>query len=144
MPILCKTKKNKIMTHYHLYIIAGATIDSGTVFYRVRIGTGRQADRDFLYLLATATSCGYYFEKWSDDVDDFLQKIRRSFERDGIQFQLREIKARQLVRALKANIQLPISSDFLKNSYHMRNLLDGNYLLSCRMAYPAKGKTKKT
>ena len=132
------------MTHYHLYIIAGATIDSGTVFYRVGIGTGRQADRDFLYLLATATSCGYYFEKWSDDVDDFLQKIRRSFERDGLTFQLREIKARHLVRALKAGIQLPLSTDLLKNENHMRHFLDANYLLSCRMAYPAKGNTKKT
>ena len=122
------------MTHYYLFIQAGSTIGTDSVFYKVGVGTGRQANRDYLFLLAHAISCGYYFEKWSLQVADFFAQIEQYMESEGLPCELRLVKARDLVRALKANITIPLQANALSNEHHMRHYLNANYFLSNRMA----------
>lgn len=90
--------------HYYYYIEAGAAIDCGSRFFRVGIGTSRQAVRDYLFLTAHAVSNGFYFERDSEPVSQFLTKISSSFGyRSVADLPLTQVDARELVRCIKSN-----------------------------------------
>lgn len=114
-----------VMNSYYLYIQAGAIIDESASFYKVAVGTSRQANRDYLFLLAHAEQHAHYFELWSADVAEFVNKIAQSLCRDSLPLQL--VKARDLVRCLKAAESMPLSAAFLHNQHQLRNILDTNY-----------------
>lgn len=50
------------MTRNYIYIEAGREIDMSSRFFRVSIGTNKQANRDYLFLLAWATDHNYFRE----------------------------------------------------------------------------------
>lgn len=113
------------MTHYHLYIDAGATIDSTSRFYKVAIGTSRQALRDQHFLLHHAAAHNHYFVIWSHEVDVFLSKIKISLYPDSIL--LEPIAARDLVRNFKTFIRQPFSQVMLEEHSHQESFFNLDY-----------------
>lgn len=119
------------MTHYHLYIEAGRMIDENSHFYKVGIGTSQQADRDYLFLVAHAANHGHYFAIWSDEVSDFLAKVKKSLNLDFVPLQ--PISARDLVRHFKAGTMPQLSPNVLKNADSMRKFFNLDYLIASNL-----------
>lgn len=116
------------MTHYHSFIEANRIIDGDTHFYRVAVGSGKQADRDYLYLQAYAAQHQCYFNPYSRDVDDFLTQIARSLGGSSVlDLHIRAITARELVRHLKAGTAPALSNAQLANTAHQLRYLNLNY-----------------
>ena len=120
------------MTHYYYYIDTGRQIDATTKFYRVAVSSSKQGDRDYLYLLARASDCGHYFARDSADVSAFLQRIAKSLYGssccDAIsRLNVQMVKARDLVRAFKASVSLPLSQVALSNHNDQMNALNSCY-----------------
>lgn len=127
------------MVHYWNLICAGAQIDETTKFFRVAIGTTKQADRDFLFLTAFATSHGYFFEKDCPQVSEFTKKCLLSCSDlpDGAELvpnKIQLVSARNLVRALKAAEALPMSQNQIANFNHVAHFLSLNYRVFSRPA----------
>lgn len=113
------------MMHYYYFIVAGREIDENTRFYKVRIGSSKQAQRDFLYLTSYSVDHGHYFSILNDTSVEFVCKVQKSIH-------LKEIPwiycdARDLVRALKKDVQLVEVSGVHKNADYQRKFLDINY-----------------
>lgn len=119
------------MIHYHLYIAAGAELDATAKFFKVAIGSSKQDQRDYLFLLAHSVDHFHYFEQWSSEVDAFLDKCwtLAGLERKLIQ----RVSARELVRALKANTFPSLSQQYLHNVHYMRNALDIAYRIQSNL-----------
>lgn len=113
------------MTHKYLYIEAGAQIDATTHFFIVWLGNSKQADRDYLYLVANATNHNHYFKLWSKEVDDFIVKVRESLHLNSLPFQ--SVTARALVRSFKSSTSVMMDAKMLHNSDYQRRFLDTNY-----------------
>ena len=95
------------MTHYYCLIIAGDVIDESSLIYRVGVGTSLQCNRDYLFLLAHAVDHGWYFEKWSAEVMEFVRKIAASLSptnsndpSDAIS--IHGASVREIVRSIKS------------------------------------------
>lgn len=135
------------MTRKYLFIEeSGAEVCATSRFFIVRCSQqGAQNLRDYLYLVAYATDHGHYFSLWSQDVAKFVQKISGSLGFDvSERFQM--IRARDLVRALRASLNIPLDSNVLLNHDRMRKYLDLNYRVLARLREnpPACGNTSKT
>lgn len=113
------------MTHYHIYIAAGNVLDGSSKFFKVGIGASKQANRDYLFLLAHATDNGHFFEAWSDKVDEFLMKIRHSLGYHYLPMEV--VDARSLVRAIKSGTAIPLNQSHLHAADQQRKALDLNY-----------------
>lgn len=120
------------MTHYHYYVTAGDQVDATSCIYLVAVGHGRQADRDYLFLMANSVNCGHYFAIRSSESSDFIVRLQESTLPDILP--VIKIKARDLVRNIKASLREPLSAASLHNAHHMRNYLSTQYLLSSRTA----------
>lgn len=119
------------MTKYHFYIVAGQQVDSTAKFFRVGIGTTKQADRDFLFLLKYAADNGHYFSVWSREVDDFIHRLADSLNLDCLPIQA--VNARELVRSFRERTSLPFSQDALKNTNAMRYAFNVDYRISSNL-----------
>ena len=120
------------MTHYYYLIIAGALLDETTEFYKVGVGTTRQADRDFLFLTAFAASHNYYFEKVDVESSDFYLRCQKSVAGGGdphgtLTTRAHCVSARELVRALKKSEAVPVSENVSRNVNHQLHFLSVNY-----------------
>lgn len=120
------------MTHFFLIIMAGRQIDESSKFFKVSIGTSKQADRDYLYLTSFCVSHGYFFNVWTSKVADFLEKVAKSIygehdENALLKLPTTKISARNLVRMLKANEQLSPTKVLNQNQSHLLDLIDTNY-----------------
>lgn len=120
------------MTHYYYLICAGSQVDTNSRFYRVGVGTSRQADSDFLFLTAAAVDKGWYFERVSAASDDFVSKIAESLypDDDGtkmIRLKIRQCLIRDVVRAIKKGEALPADVNSAKNRLNSLHYLSLNY-----------------
>lgn len=120
------------MTHYYCLIMAGREIDETTTIYKVGVGASRQSDRDYLYLLASAVDNNWYFEKWSNDVAQFVRNVLDSITPpnsddplDGVL--VKGVHIRELVRALKNGTAIPSCDNAIQNAHHLRQWLSLNY-----------------
>lgn len=127
------------MTHSYLYIEAGRIIDENSKFYRVFVGTSRQANRDFLFLLAHAESNNYFLQITSQVTDDYLLNIAKSlpgfqkhFPFDNLNLQ--QVQIRDLVRAIKAHEAIKRHDQTQNFSTQQRELLDSAYFTFKNMA----------
>ena len=120
------------MTHYYLYIEAGARLDDTSKFYSVGIGSSLQGNRDRKFLEHYAALKGHYFAIWSDDVDEFLAKVKNSLSSHSVQ--TRMISARNLVRSFKTATMVPESAASLKTAHHQRYMMNLDYRISCNLA----------
>lgn len=87
------------MTRIYHYVLAGTVVNGTSQIYKVRIGTGAQARRDYLFLMAYSVDHGHYFEIQSLKSSEFLQRLQNSL--DDIVIPIQHVSARELVRALK-------------------------------------------
>lgn len=108
------------MTHYYYLIAAGRVIDDTTKYYKIAVGTSKQANRDYLTILALATEKNWYFEVVSQKSTEFVTKIAESVAESqvtlpllSLHFQL--MSARDFVRAQKQHISVPLTSDSCRN-----------------------------
>lgn len=109
-----------VMTHYYYLIAAGRVIDDTTKYYKIAVGTSKQANRDYLTILALATEKNWYFEIVSPKSTEFVTKIAESVTDSqvtlpllSLHFQL--LSARDFVRAQKQHISVPLTSDSCRN-----------------------------
>ena len=127
------------MTHQHVLIIAGDQVDGDSQFFRVTIGTSKQATSDYLYLVSFAANHGYYFERRTGEVGVFLEKLATSLCLKPYELPFVAVTARDLVRTLKKGDVLPQHGR--TNLPHLLHFLSLNY----RSAFPsAKHPTSKT
>lgn len=115
------------MKHKYLLIESGRVVDETTRIYQIWIGSGKQADRDYLAIMANAVSCGYYFQLWSDKVCEFLDKLLQHYHFDT---PIMSVQARDYVRAMKANLRQPLSAACLSNQHHLRNAVNLQYFMA--------------
>lgn len=122
------------MKHYYYYIEAGSLVDDASRFYKVAVGSGKQATRDYLFLLAHAVDHQYYFEKVSAESDSFMIQLAHSLDREYI-FDLGIIHtdARALVRSIKANVQLSQSQRVLDATSRLRCLSSIDYRIAAAL-----------
>lgn len=114
--------------HYYYYIEAGAAIDCGSRFFRVGIGTSKQAVRDYLFLTAHAVSNGFYFERDSAEVSRFVTQIACSLGfRSLADLPLAQVDARELVRCVKSNLAAARNQAQLDNAERQRLMLHADY-----------------
>ena len=121
-----------VMTHYYCLIIAGDVIDESSLIYKVGVGTSKQCNRDYLFLLAHAVDHGWYFEKWSAEVREFVRKIAESLSatnsNDPSQaISIHGASVREIVRSIKNGTAFPSSSNELTNRNQLRQWLSLNY-----------------
>lgn len=113
------------MVHLHYYITAGDTIDETTRIFVVSVGTTAQANRDYLFLTAHAVTHGHYFELKSKESAEFVSRLLR--ENHVPESSMTPVKARDLVRAIKSDTAVPLSS--FGNADYLKKQLDVNYRL---------------
>lgn len=129
-----KFKNLKMSKHYYYYIEAGAAIDCGSRFFRVGIGASKQAVRDYLFLTAHAVSNGFYFERDSVQVSQFVAQIASSLGfRSVADLPLALIDARELVRCIKSNWAAVKHQTYLDASEHQRLMLNADYRLISKL-----------
>lgn len=120
------------MKRYYLYIDAGQILDESARFFKVGVGISKQANSDFLYLTAHAVNYGHYFEVWSDQVNQFLEKIANSFNHGKNELisdvlNIRLVSARDLVRHYKSSEALLNSQKNLVARDKFRKEINLNY-----------------
>jgi len=120
------------MTHYYYLICAGTQVDLNTQFFRVGVGTSRQANSDFLFLTAAAVDKGWYFERVSAASDDFVRKIAESLYPGDegtkmLRLKFRQCLVRDVVRAIKKGEALPTDVNSAKNRINTLQYLSLNY-----------------
>lgn len=120
------------MTHFYYLICAGSQVDENTQFFRVGVGTSRQANSDFLFLTAAAVDKGWYFERVSEASDDFVKKLAESLypTTDGtslLRLQVRQCLVRDVVRSIKRGVALPSDVISGQNRINSLQFLSLNY-----------------
>lgn len=120
------------MTHYYHYIAADADINENTQFYSVGIGTSKQANSDYLFLIAYAAEHHHYFELFTTQTMDFVRKCKKSLA--PIIPCTVKISARDLVRALKHG-ERPAASSKARHAQHLNLMqLNDNYRFFCNLS----------
>lgn len=120
------------MTHYYCLIIAGPVIDESSIIYKVGVGTSRQSNRDYLFLLAHAVDHGWYFERWSEEVREFVRKITKSLSPSNSDdpseaISIHGASVREIVRSIKNGTAFPTSANEITNRNQLRYWLSLNY-----------------
>lgn len=109
-----------VMTHYYYLIAAGRVIDDTTKYYKIAVGTSKQANRDYLTILALASEKNWYFEIVSPKSTEFVTKIAESVAGSQVTLPLlslhfQKMSARDFVRAQKQHISVPLTSNSCRN-----------------------------
>ena len=120
------------MTHYHLYIQAGAVVDETSVVYKVGIGTSKQANQDYLFLTAYAVEHGHYFTLWSNESVEFYLRVQQSVA--PIELYPKAISSRDLVRQFKTQLANPLDQSALHGRHKFRMQTSLNYRISSILA----------
>lgn len=120
------------MVHFYYFIQAGKVIDKTASFYKVAVGSSRQCQRDFLFLLQFSVNNQCYFELVSEKSRDFLERVAQSLcvskqQNPLLELPLQSIKVRDLVRHLKSGTHTALSLSTLLNKGRARSFLDVNY-----------------
>ena len=120
------------MTHYYCLIIAGEVLDESSLIYKVGVGSSKQCDRDYLFLLAHSVEHGWYFERWSEEVTEFVRKIAESVSATNSNdpsdaISIHGASVREIVRSIKNGTAFPYSSHELTNRNQLRHWLSINY-----------------
>lgn len=120
------------MVHYYYYVSAGAECDSQTKIYKVAVGTTKQCQRDYSFLMAFALQHGHYFEIVSRVSDDFIIKLRHSLVEFSVQVEW--LSCRDLVQELRDTISHPLDSAVLRSNHLQQKSLNLNYRISSNLS----------
>lgn len=106
------------MTHYYLYIAAGATLDADTHFFKVGIGESEAQLKKKAWLEAYAFEHGHFFVQWSLEAVEFYMKCQESIG-DGAKA-IVSLSAVDAIKLLKAGCDDPA---FYQAALHRHKLL---------------------
>ena len=123
------------MVHYYYYVSAGAQCDESTRIWKVAVGTSRQCQRDYAFLVAHALQHGHYFEICSPGSDDFIMKLRHSLAKFNVQ--LEWLSCRDLCRELRQVTATPCAAGALAGAHRQRKSINLNYRISSNLAHRA-------
>lgn len=118
------------MTHYYLYIQAGATLNTYTAFFKVGIGESDAQIRKRAWLQAYANEHGHFFVIWSPDAVDFMIKCQESIGPKAKN--VVAIMANDLVRILRDGAEVPSSYQAELNRHRVLMQIDPRYY-TCQM-----------
>lgn len=128
------------MTHYYLLIIANAQIDSSSGFFRVGVGITDRDAKALQRLQFIANAKGWYLQRWSLQVDEFLNKVAHSLNMEVNHLPFQEIKiAPALDMAMHKNDAIchAVTS---RNATLLRLQLDLDFKIQRDAAYNMKPK----
>lgn len=111
------------MTHKYFYIEeSDSLLSESSPMFIVMIGTTRQDNRDYLFLMSHAVSKGHYFEIWNRKTAIFVNNILKNYP--NAKSRIKQISAREMVRHVKECTDIPYSQNQLRNSIHMQMTID--------------------
>lgn len=130
------------MTHYYYYVVAGRECDQTTQMFKVAVGTSKQSQRDYAFLLANAQQHGYYFEAVSRESDEFIRRLRLSLAEFNVQ--LEWLSCRDLSALLRSVSTSPLQPAALHGAHLQRKALSLNYRISSNLARRASAPAKRS
>lgn len=113
------------MTHYFLYIKAGALLDERTTFYKVGIGESEVGMRLHSWLEAYAAEHGHLFCRWSHESVEFYSKCIESIGHNAQLIQ--SIPGSQLKKMLRTGCEDPACYYAIQNRHKMMMAIDPHY-----------------
>lgn len=120
------------MVHYYYYVSAGAQCDESTRIYKVAVGTSKQSQRDYAFLVAHALQHGHYFEVVSSRSDEFVKRLRHSLAQFNVQ--LDWLSCRDLCRELRQMTATPCAAGALAGAHSQRKSLNLSYRISSNLS----------
>lgn len=120
------------MVHYYYYVSAGAQCDKSTRIWKVAVGTSKQCQRDYAFLVAHALQRGHYFEVVSSRSDGFVKRLRHSLVQFNVQ--LEWLSCRDLCRELRQVTATPCAAGALAGAHRQRKTLNLNYRISTNLS----------
>lgn len=90
-------KQHRMKSNW-LLIVEQESISLNTRFYKISVGTTKQDDHDWAYINLYAAMNGFFFEKWSSQVADFVDNIAESLNSTILDLNIHHISARELVK----------------------------------------------
>ena len=130
------------MTRYYYYVVAGRQGDQTTKLFKVAIGTNKQSQRDYAFLLANALEHGHYFEVVSRESDEFIRRLRLSLAEYDVQ--LEWLSCRDLSALLRSVATSPLQPSALHGAHQQRKTLNLNYRISSNLARRACRPAKRS
>lgn len=130
------------MTRYYYYVVAGRRCDQTTQIFKVAIGTNKQSQRDYAFLLANAQQHGHYFEVVSRESDEFIRRLRLSLAEFNVQ--LEWLSCRDLSALLRSVTTSPLQPSALHSAHLQRKTLSLNYRISSNLARRASAPAKRS
>lgn len=130
------------MVHYYYYVSAGAQCDEFTRIYKVAVGTSKQCQRDYAFIMAYALEHGHYFEVVSSRSDEFVKRLRHSLVQFNVQ--LEWLSCRDLSALLRSAVTSPLSPDALHTAHQQRTTLNLTYRISSNLARRASAPAKRS
>lgn len=118
------------MTHYFLYIQAGATLNTYTAFFKVGIGESDAQIRKRAWLQAYAHEHGHFFVIWSPEAVEFMIKCQQSIGPNAKN--VVAIMANDLIRILRDGAEVPSSYQAELNRHRVLMQIDSSYY-TCQM-----------
>ena len=113
------------MTHYYLYIQAGATLNTYTAFYKVGIGESDAQIRKRAWLQAYAHEHGHFFVIWSPEAVGFMIKCQKSIGPKAKN--VIAIMANDLIKYLRDGAEVPSSYQAELNRHQLMMQIDSAY-----------------
>lgn len=107
----------------YLLIDAAKEIDNSTKFLKVRVGTTERDSKCLQYLTFWATGRGFYFQKYTSDVADFLSKIAASLHLSLIDLPYCTVDVGVLVRHIKLFNATPSIDPLSKSASYLRTMV---------------------
>lgn len=130
------------MTRYYYYVVAGRQCDQTTKLFKVAIGTNKQSQRDYAFLLANALEHGHYFEVVSRESDEFIRRLRLSLADYDVQMEW--LSCRDLSALLRSVATSPLQPSALHGAHQQRKALSLNYRISSNLARRACRPAKRS
>lgn len=130
------------MVHYYYYVSAGAQCDENTRIYKVAVGTSKQCQRDYAFIMTYALEHGHYFEVVSSRSDDFVKRLRHSLVQFNVQ--LEWLSCRDLTALLRSAVSSPLSPNALHAAHQQRTTLNLTYRISSNLARRASAPAKRS
>ena len=121
-----------VMVHYYYYVSAGAQCDESTRIYKVAVGTSKQCQRDYAFLVAHALQHGHYFEVVSSRSDEFVKRLRHSLAQFNVL--LEWLSCRDLCRELRQVTATPCAAGSLAVAHQQRKSLNLSYRISSNLS----------
>lgn len=115
------------MKTYYLLIEAGRLIDPATRYFKVAVGQSKYDVSCYRFLTKYALEHGYYFERNSPEVADFLCKIADSINMPLSALQVQKIAISVLVKHIKATGSTPKPSPVTRTAAYQRQIIEPAY-----------------